>query len=149
MGHRVEVVVEHLQCLGEGVDFIGDFVAYVTHSGNVLEYLLLLVLEVLVEPLRISQGLVDVLLELDHSRLEILMLRLNLPPRPIKQDLRGFIVIAAATTHVLHQSEVLDLRAELLVQALDGRLNLLDLLLVFFSVRGDCLLVILGVFRRT
>ena len=46
--HFVEVVVQDLQRVGEGRDLVGDLVANIANFSDVLEYLLLLVPEVLV-----------------------------------------------------------------------------------------------------
>ena len=47
IGHLVEIVVEQLESLREGIYFAGDLVSQVSDTRDVLENFLLLVLEVL------------------------------------------------------------------------------------------------------
>ena len=49
----IKVVVEHLQCLGKGVDFIRHFVAQISNSRDILENLILFAPEMLNQSLDI------------------------------------------------------------------------------------------------
>ena len=78
-GHVVEVVMEHLQCLTESFDLRSDFISQIADASDILEDLVLLVFEVLVQALDVSEGILDFHVDLGHAFCELTVFGLDLP----------------------------------------------------------------------
>ena len=134
----MDVIRKYLQSLGERLNLSGHFIAQIARACDVFEYLLLFVLEVLVEALCVSQGILNFYVHLHHSFLMLFVLLLDLSLGLSNRSiLHRLYVRITITAHRLHQFECVEFVLESILHVLHPLLNLLDLLVDGFG--GSCL----------